>query len=142
MNTFERDGIRFHYPDGWPVEAEDAEDGGWTATVQSPDVAFFMVSLQPEADTPAELADQTLAALKSDYQELDAENVVESVAGRVAIGHDLDILTLDTTIMCRTRCLDTPAGPLLVMTQFTEYERSRHEIILRAIRDSLEIDEE
>src|SRR4029079_3299976 len=77
MNTFTRDGISFHYPANWQVDAEDAEDGGWTVVVTSPETAFVLVSLRPDARDPADLADQTLDALEADYKELDAENRVE-----------------------------------------------------------------
>ena len=97
----------------------------------------MLVSLQPEARDPAELADQTLDALKAEYKELDAENRVETIAGRLAIGHDIDFLTLDTPITCRTRCLETPAGPLLVMTQVSEFDRDDHDPVLRAVVASL-----
>jgi hypothetical protein len=142
MNTFTRDGISFRYPTNWQVEAEDAEDGGWTVGVTSPETAFVLVSLRPDARDPADLADQTLDALKADYKELDAENRVETLAGQAAIGHDIDFLTVDTTITCRTRCLDTPAGPLLVMTQVSEFDRERNDPVLRAIIASLAVDEE
>src|SRR5579871_2105647 len=106
IQYFERDGVRFQYPGNWTVEANDGDpaEGGWTVSVQSPETAFVLVSLQPGAGDPAELADQTLQALRGDYQELDSENVVETLAGVVAIGHDIDFLTVDTPITCRTRC--------------------------------------
>jgi hypothetical protein len=143
MNTFERDGISFHYPANWSVEAdEDIETGGWTVTVTSPETAFVMVSLQPEAPDPAYLADQTFDAIKAEYKELDAEDVTETVAGQPAIGFDVDFLTVDTAITCRVRCLNTPAGPLLVLAQVSEYDRERNDPALRAIVASLKVDEE
>ncbi|MBY0458727.1 MAG: hypothetical protein K2V38_15420, partial [Gemmataceae bacterium] len=64
MNTFERDGIAIRYPASWAAEeSEDAESGAWTVVVQSPETAFLMLSLQPDADHPGDIADQTLAAL-------------------------------------------------------------------------------
>jgi hypothetical protein len=145
IQTFERDGIRFQYPESWTAEAAEsdgADKGGWTVTVQSPETAFLMVSLRPEADNPAELADQTLEALKAEYKELDAENAVETFAGLVAIGHDIDFMTIDTAITCWTRCVETPVGPLLVMAQTSEYDRERNEPVLRAICASLRVEEE
>ncbi|MBY0515216.1 MAG: hypothetical protein K2P78_15085 [Gemmataceae bacterium] len=142
MSTFERDGVRFAYPENWELQADETDEGGWTATVQSPGTAFLVVSLRPEALDPADLADQTLDALKAEYQDLEAENVVETVAGRVAVGHDLDFLTLDTAITCRTRCLDTPAGPLLVMAQVSGLDAPANDPVLRAIGASLAVDEE
>lgn len=141
IQTFERDGVRFQYPGTWAVEAEDAA-AGWTVSVTSPETAFLVVSFRPEASDPAVLADQTLDALKSEYSELDSENAVETVAGQLAIGHDIDFLTLDTAIMCRTRCIDTSAGPLLVMTQVSEYDRAANEPVLRAILASLRIEQD
>src|SRR5437763_15683878 len=141
IQTFERDGVRFQYPATWAVEAEDA-DAGWAVSVTSPQTAFLVVSLRPEAHDPAELADQTLDALKNEYKELDAENAIETVAGLLAIGHDIDFLTLDTAITCRTRCFDSPAGPVLVMTQVSEFDRAANEPVLKAICASIRIEQD
>jgi hypothetical protein len=143
IQTFERDGVRFQYPANWSVETDENEGAGeWTVSVQSPETAFLLVSLRPEAETPADLADQTLDALKAEYKELDAANTVETLAGRVSVGHDIDFMTLDTAIICWTRCVDTPAGPLLVMCQTSEHDRMWNEPVLRAACASLEIDED
>src|SRR5207253_3079691 len=122
MNTFTRDGISFRYPANWSVEtADDPDGGGWSVTVTSADTAFVMVSLQPGASDPADLSDQTLATVRGEYKELDVADVTETLAGRPAIGFDADFLTVDTAITCRVRCLDTPAGPLLVLAQVSEF---------------------
>ncbi|HEX4607465.1 MAG TPA: hypothetical protein VH092_04595, partial [Urbifossiella sp.] len=86
------------------------------------------------------LADQTLDALKAEYKELDAEDVVETLAGRVTIGHDVDFLTLDTAVACHTRCLETPGGPLLLMGQVSDYDRAKTAPVFRAVFASLVID--
>ncbi len=142
MNTFTRDGISFRYPANWRAEADDAEDGGWAVTLMSPDTAFVLVSLRPDARDPADLADQTLDALRSEYKELDAENRIETIARQPAIGYDIDFLTVDVPVMCRVRCLETPGGPLLVMAQTAEPERAANDPVLRAIVASLTVEEE
>src|SRR3954454_15503575 len=129
--TFDRDGIRFQYPATWTAEVEGTDGGGWAVAVQSPDTAFLLVSRRPDARDPADLADQTLEAIKNEYRELDAENAIQTIAGQAAIGHDMDFMTVDTATICRTRCLDTPAGPLLVMCQTSEYDRDRNDPVLR-----------
>ncbi len=138
IQTFERSGIRFQYPANWQANAEDAGDG-WTVTLQSPETAFVLVSLRPDADTAAQVADEALEALKAEYPELDAEPAVDDLAGQPAVGHDIDFLTLDTAILCWTRCVETTAGPLLVMCQTSEYDRQRNEPVLRAICSSLQV---
>ena len=142
IRTFERDGIRFQYPANWVLETDDDAEDGWSVSLQSPETAFLQMSLRPDAASPAELADQTLDALKAEYKELDSQNVVESFAGQPAIGHDFDFLTLDTAITCWTRCIDTPAGPLLVLRQVSEYDRERNEPVLRAICVLLAVEDE
>ena len=142
MNEFNRDCISIKYPANWRIEADESDGGAWTVTVSSPLTAFAMLALRPDARDPADLADQTLDALKADYQELDAESVVETLSGRAAIGHNIDFLTVDTAITSRTRCLESPAGPVLLMTQVSEFDRERHEPVLDAIVQSLRIEEE
>ncbi len=138
--TFERSGVRFRYPADWRADAEDAGDG-WTVTLQSPETAFALVCLRPDADSPAQVADEALAALRAEYPELDAELVVDTLAGQPAVGHDIDFLTLDTAILCWTRCAETPGGPLLVMCQTSEYDRERNEPVLRAVIASVQIED-
>jgi len=141
MNTFERDGITFQYPANWRIDVEDVDEGGWAVTVSSPDTAFVLVSLRPDARDAADLADQTLAALREEYEDLEAENRLETIAGQPALGHDLDFITLDVPITCRTRSLDTLAGSLLVMCQTSEFDREQHDPVLRAIVASLKLEE-
>lgn len=140
LKTFERSGVRFDYPAEW---ATDFDDGGpgWTVVVQSPDTAFVLVSLRPDADTPAQVADEALDALRAEYPTIDAQAAVDSLAGQPAVGHDVDFITLDTSILCWTRCIETASGPLLVLCQTSEYDRARNEPALRAFCASLRVDD-
>ena len=136
MQSFERDRIAIRYPDSWTAEeAADDDTGAWTVTVQSPDTAFLMLSLQPDADHPGDVAEQALEALRAEYKELDVEDVVETICGQPAVGFNADFLTVDTATACRVRCLATDAGPLLLMSQVSEYDP-----VLAAIIKSLDVD--
>ena len=138
MNFFDRDGVRFAYPDNWTVDVEDGGDG-WTVTLSSPETAFALVSLRPDADTAAQVADEALAVLQGEYPDLDADPAVDALGGMPAVGHDIDFLTLDTSITCWTRCAETTAGPLLVMCQTGEFDRAKNEPVLRAVCASLTV---
>ncbi len=140
MNTFERDGISFRYPTDWTAEIEEDPDGGWSVTVSSPDTAFFLASLQPEASDAGGLADQVLDSLKEVYSELDFEDVTETICGLPAVGSNADFLTADTAVVCRVRGLDTYAGPLLLLAQVSEFDRERNDPVLQAIAKSLDVD--
>ena len=140
MPTFERSGVRFDYPGNWKVEDEETGDG-WTVTLQSPDTAFALVSLRPDVDSPALLAEEALDALRAEYPQLEIEAVIAALAGQPAVGHDIDFLTLDIPIQCWTRCIDTPGGSLLVMCQTSEFDEATNGPRLRALGDSLQVDD-
>jgi len=140
--TYSRDGVTFDFPTDWRVEAEDNNEAGWAVSFHNPaDTAFVLISLHPDADDPARLADETLAAMREVYTELDADNRVETIAGQAAIGYDLDILTVDVTVVCRIRSLQTPLGPLLIIVQTAEPEYATTDPVLRAVVASLVIEE-
>jgi len=139
--TYERAGIRFRYPSTWTVTMDDSGEG-WSVTVQSPETAFLLVSVRPDADDPAELAEMALDALRGDYQEIDIQEITDTVAGQPAVGHNIEFMTLDTPVQCWTRCVFGPIGVVLVMGQTAEHDRGRNEPVLRAICASFEIDED
>jgi hypothetical protein len=141
MQTFERDGISFRYPADWTAEVdEDADGGGWSVTVSSPDTAFFMASLQPEAADGGDLADQVLATMRVEYKEFDAEDVMETICGLPAVGFNADFLTVDTATSCRVRGLDSLAGPLVLLAQVSDFDRDKNDPVLRAIVKSLDVE--
>jgi len=141
MKSFTRKPVSFQYPAGWEVSAED-DGGAWAVSVQSPGTAFFVASLRTEWDDAGLLADETLAALRAEYKELDAEPVVVSLGGWPALGHDVDFLTVDTPTLCLTRCVNTSDGPVLFLAQVSDLDRAESEPVLRAMLDSVRVDEE
>jgi hypothetical protein len=104
-------GIRFEYPDDWEVEVTD--DGPRvTASVQSPGgLAFALVTVDEDRPSPAELADEALAALKDEYPTLDAFPALETIDGHKAVGHDVEFTSLDLNNACVIRSFRTPSGP-------------------------------
>ncbi len=138
---FSRSGITFQYPTNWTCDVE-ADELNWVATVQSPSIAFAIIARRTDAEEPNVVADELLESFKEDYKELDQRLVIEPLAGRPAVGYDLDFLTIDTPTSCRLRAIDVPAGVLMVMTQHSEFDRDPNEIVLSAICASLEIEDD
>ena len=136
MKTFQRDGLRFEYPVHWLIEVAD-DDVAWNVQVKSPQTAFFLLSVRPDISDAGELANLTLEVLQTDYKDLDFVEVIESLAGQPAIGHDIDFISVDITSFTMTRCLNGPTGSVLCLAQTTDYDREFHEPILRAIFASL-----
>ncbi len=137
---FREDGISFRYPENWTLEREEAE-GGWTVSVQSPDTAFLVLSCDEGMPDSDEVAETTLEALREEYPGLEAEPRAETLAGRMAVGHDIQFISFDLTNTCWTRCFDSDAGTVLVMCQANDLEMEKNGPVLKAICASLAVDE-
>ena len=138
---FDDGGIRFQYPDNWRLVRE-ANEAGWTVSLQSPGTAFVMLCLRQDLPTPAEMAETALAAFKEEYEELEAEECLDSLAGQPAFGHNIQFFSLDLTNTCWTRSFYGPGGTILVLCQTSDLELETNGPVLRAICASLEVDEE
>jgi hypothetical protein len=137
---FDDDGIRFQYPDNWRLEREESEDG-WTVTVQSPETAFLLLSVNAELPSSEDMLAATLAALQAEYKDIEYEDCVDSIAGQPAVGHDIRFISLDLTNTCWTRSFYSAAGTVLVLCQCTDLESEINEPVLRAICASLEVED-
>jgi hypothetical protein len=140
VKTFEEDGISFQYPDNWQLEREEA-DGGWTVSVQSPGTAFLVVSFDEGMPPAEDVAETALEALRSEYPELEAEDQVETLAGQMAVGHDIRFFSFDLTNTCWTRSFLTDEGTVLVMCQTNDLELDTNGPVLKAICASLKVEE-
>ena len=138
---FDEGGIRFRYPENWRLEREE-NDAGWTVSVQSPDTAFMLISLREDMPSTDRMAATALEALREDYPDLEADDCVDSVAGRPAVGHDIRFFSLDLTNTCWTRSFYSSRGTVLVLCQTNDLELESTEPVFRAICASLEVDDE
>ena len=134
--VFEREGISFRYPETWRLEREQSE-GGWTVLLQSPGTAFLTLTCDESMPAPEEMAEAALEALREDYDTLEAEEAVESLAGQMAVGHDIQFISLDLTNSCWTRSFYSDAGTVLVLCQANDLELEDYGPVLRAVCASL-----
>lgn len=139
--VFSEDGVQFQYPENWRLEREDNEEG-WTITLQSPLTAFLMVCLRRDQPDPQQVADTALEALREEYENLEADACVDSLAGQPALGHNIHFFSLDFTNSCWTRCVGAEGGTLLVMCQCNDLELDKHEPVFKAIWASLRLADE
>jgi hypothetical protein len=138
---FHEGGLRFRYPENWKLERQESEEG-WTISLQSPETAFMMLCLREDMPTTNELAAAALEALKEEYEDLEAEDCVDSVAGQPAVGHDIRFFSLDLPNTCWTRSFYSAGGTVLVLCQLSDLENETNEPVLRAICASFVVEEE
>ncbi len=141
MREMTRDGLTFTVPDAWRADVEASPDG-WTLTLQSPGAAFAVVRLDRNLPDPAEMLAAALEGFRSEYRELEVEPALETIAGDLALGHDLEFLSLDLDVVGWLRAFHGPAGTVLVVCQVPDAERVEHEPPLRALTASMRVEEE
>jgi hypothetical protein len=138
---FQSDGISFVYPDNWRLDREDGSDG-WTVLLQSPGTAFLMLTCDRSGAAAEEVAAAALEALQADYPGLEAQPRIDTLAGQMAVGHDVQFFSLDLTNTCWTRSFDCAAGVVLVLCQANDLELDEYEPVLRAVCASLTVEDE
>lgn len=138
---YQADGISFRYPDNWQLDREESADG-WTVSLQSPGTAFLTLTCDHSGASIEEMAETALEALQADYPDLEAQPQVETLAGQMAVGHDIQFFSFDLTNTCWTRSLYSAASAVLVLCQTNDLELEQYEPILRAICASLKVEEE
>jgi hypothetical protein len=138
---FNEAGIRFRYPENWSLERQDNEYG-WTVSLQSPDTAFLLLCLREDMPNANQMAEAALETLKEDYDDLEADDCVEPLAGQSAVGHNIRFFSLDLTNTAWTRSFYSSLGTVLVMCQINDLEMDKNEPVLKAICASLQVDEE
>jgi hypothetical protein len=136
--TYQRE-VSFLYPENWELQRETTPNG-WSVQVQSPGTAFLLIDCDTSRPDPEEVIQTTLDALREDYPELDATRCEETVAGRQAVGHDIEFFSLDLVNSCWTRCLSTGEGTLLILGQVSDLEADRYAMVLKAICASLRVE--
>jgi hypothetical protein len=138
---FRQNGIRFQYPENWKLEHDEIE-GGWAVSVQSPDTAFWMLSVRQDEPEPEELVRHALNDLRESYPDLEAEASHSTLAHNTAEGYDVRFFSFDLTNTCWMRSFRSGLGTILVMYQFTDLEMDKQAPVLQAISASLRVEEE
>ncbi len=138
---YAEDGLSFDYPTGWRIDREEAE-GGWTVTLQSPGAAFALVRMDRGLPDPRQVVHEALETLKGDYPTLEADVAMESVAGEMAVGHDMEFFSMDMLNTCWTRCFYGLAGTVFVLGQSSGADEDDNEPALRDILASMRLDQE
>jgi hypothetical protein len=141
VKQLEMDSVSLSYPDSWQLEREESDDG-WTVSLQSPGTAFVVLTCDSSMPTTEVMAEATLEALRGDYPTLEADPRIDTLAGQMAIGHDIQFFSFDLTNTCWTRSIYSPAGTLLLLCQVNDLELDEYEQAMRAISASIQVGEE
>ena len=84
--TYEKSGLNFMYPENWSLAEDDMEGTPRTVSVQAPTGAFWSLDIYPFSLDIEQLLDETVATMKDDYSDLEADAAAEEIGGEPAIG--------------------------------------------------------
>lgn len=135
--VYEKLGIRFQYPENWTLDEIEALEGNDAVTLYSPGGGFWSIMVHPQGAQPAELVDAALEAMREQYDDLEAESVAESVAGRDLVGYDMHFFCLDLTNTAVVRGYATEQATYVVFCQADDTEYPGVERVFQAITLSL-----
>ena len=137
---YQSDGVSFDFPDDWRLDREDSDDG-WTVMLQSRGTAFLTLTCDHSGATTEEIAAAALDALKAEYPTLEVQSKVDSLAGQMAVGHDIQFFSLDLSNTCWTRSIYSAEGVMLLLCQCNDLELEQYEPVMRAVCASLTVEE-
>jgi hypothetical protein len=135
--SFDQFGIRFEYPDNWSLEQSKDGDSNEQVVVSSPHTAFWQLSKHPAGTELEPLFDEALAALRSEYQEIEVEPQDEVMEGQLVTGFAVNFFYLDLTNTCWLRGIETPAANYLLVCQAEDREFAQVVLVFRAMLASV-----
>ncbi len=133
---FNRNGIRFEYPENWIIEEDSSPDGVITLSVAAPDGAFWSLSRQPAEADLQQLTDATTKQLREEYPDLEACPASDDFFGTSFSGADFNFSYLDLTNTAEVRCLTTPTACYVIFSQAEDRDWSRLHHVFRAMTTS------
>jgi len=136
-SAFQQTGLRFEYPENWTLE-QASEDGVEQVVVSSPNTAFWHLSKYPQKAELESLFDEALAALRSEYKDMETEPADGTVVeAQQVVGFDVNFICLDLTNTCWLRGFQTGEATYLLLCQAEDREFARLSLVFQAMLASL-----
>ena len=133
---FNRNGIRFEYPENWTIEEDSSPDGIFSITASAPDGAFWSLSRQPAEVDFEQLTDFTTKQLRGEYPDLEAYPASDDIFGSSLSRADFNFSYLDLTNTAEVRCLATTNAGYVFFCQAEDRDWSHLHHVFRAMTTS------
>ena len=130
--VFDKFGVKFLYPENWEITDEQAEDWPKAVTVQSPQGGFWTLHIYEGGVNLRELAREAVEALRLEYSDLEAEEVLEPNDG-TDYGFDVNFYYLDLIVTAQVRGVLVPGKAFLWLSQAESREFDECEAVFRAM---------
>ncbi len=136
MQTYLGHGIRFQYPAEWVVSEEEH---GPTVNIhlQTPGMAFWMLTLLPSTTDVTDVVEAAVAAFEDEYEQVDRYDRSPEFDDLRTAGCDLDFVCLDLVNSACIRAVALTEHTALVLFQGEDRELETFRSQLDAVTESL-----
>jgi hypothetical protein len=135
--TYDKNGIRFLYPDNWQITDEETVDWPRFVSIQSPGGGFWSLLIYRANEDPSSLTEEVLTTMRAEYEDVEADLVDDEFAGFKAAGYDMFFYCLDFVVNSRTLAGRSDDRTILLVWQAEDGEFQELEPVFRAITTSL-----
>ena len=141
MASFDRDGLSFRYPEEWELSEGSDDAGNVTVHVQSPQTAFWSLTISAGQIEPNDVFDAVAAALRSEYDaiELHPGREPATISGQQATTCTIEFVVHELPVICECGVFAFADQTVLVMTQYADVEAEQSETLLDRMTASLRI---
>lgn len=136
MQTYLGHGVRFCYPTEWAL-TEEAQGPSVNIHLQTPGLAFWMLTLLPPMTDVVDVVEATVAAFEDEYEQVDRYDRSPEFDDLRTAGCDLDFVCLDLVNSASIRAVALTESTALVMYQGEDRELATFRPQFEAVTDSL-----
>lgn len=137
MPKYSQAGLKFTYPPDWELTEEETTAWPRSVSFQIPGGGYWSVFLYPPNTDCLDLLQEALASLKSEFKDVEVEDVQDAISNCLAEGHNLSFFCLDLPVECQLRSLEAPGGTLLWIYQAEALDFEERADSFRQIAESL-----
>lgn len=136
--TFDKAGIRFHYPENWEIVDENFVEGPHTVSLQSPGGGFWSVMIYDLGTDTTTLLRETLDQMREEYEDLESSVIFDQFEDAEATGYEMFFYCLDFLVSARAFVVKIATGQIMLMLwQAEDRDFTKYEPVFRAITVSL-----
>jgi len=134
--VYDKNGLHFLYPENWALSEEQDEESLCQITLQSPQSGYWELYLYDKQVEPLELATETLRIMKLEYDDLEADQVVERFGEIEAVGFNMDFYCIDFVVTSQIRSFRLKDRVVLLVYQGETREFEGLNLVFQAITTS------
>jgi hypothetical protein len=129
-------GIKFLYPENWSIDEEESDEE-WpkTVTLQSPGGAFISIYIYEGGANLRDLVREAVEAVRSEYQDLEADEILQP--DDADYGYNFDFLYLDLIVTGQIRGALLPGRAVIWQIQAESRDFDEQELVFKAITTQL-----